>query len=193
MNRVVILMLVALAVFFCNVNVLWAADSNSATQTKSSVPAKTAKPKVTPKTTLKSDANAPAEPNIIEPNNEPNEKGKWQQDVNDTIERMEQRNQDESREWTQRSAENRINRLKSLDNQVTEEFNLIRKIALEEKAAKTVEVIDRVLEARKERLGKLIGSIEDANKKEERRKELQEKKQKEIEERRRRLEQQRNR
>lgn len=195
MHRVIIFMLVALFVFFCNVNILSAAEGNSAAQTKSTATVKVEKPKVTtPKTGLKSDANIPAEPNRIDPNAEPNAMtAKWRKDLDESIERLELNNQDESREWTQRLSENRVSRLRAIDKQVTEEFDLIRSVALEENAARTVESIDRVLVVRKERLEKLIDSIEEARK-EERKKDLQEKREqrrKEIEERRSRTEQQR--
>ncbi len=114
----------------------------------------------------------------VDPNKDPNViRAKWLKGFNASLERMEQNNQSESREWTQRSTENRINRLKAMDSQVTAEFDLIRRTALEEKASKTVEAIDLILGARKERLEKLIESIEEA-KKEDRRKEMQEKQEK---------------
>jgi len=176
-NRVAIFTLVAMVVLFSNAGILFAAaDSNSAAQTKSITPVKAEKPKVTVKKNVKSDANAPAEPNKIGPKVDPNViKAKWQKELDASIERLEQSTLDETKEWTQRSAENRIGRLKSLDKQVTEQFDLIRKIAAEEDALRTVETINRILESRKDRLEKLIESIKEDVKKEERRKELQEK------------------
>jgi hypothetical protein len=161
-------MLVALAVLFSNLDSLFAAaDSNSTSQTKSMTPAKAEKAKVTLKPGSKPDANAPAAPKKIDPNSDPNAlKAKWQKSLDEAMEKLEKNKESDSREWTQRSAESRVNRIKSLDKQVTEELDLIRKTAVEEKAARTVETIDRVLANRKERLDKLIDSIEEARKKE---------------------------
>jgi len=188
-NRVIILMVVLLIVFFSDPAALFAAaDSNSAAQTKSVTPAKAEKPmaKVTLKKGLKADANEPAGPKKYDPNTDPNViKAKWQKELDDEIGKIEKTSQDESREWTQRAAEGRINRLKATDKQVTAEFDLIRKLATEEKATKTVEAIDRILVVRKERLDKLIDSIEESRKKE-RQKELQEKEKRDREQRERR-------
>jgi len=185
-NRVIIFMLVAMVVVFSNVNILSAADGNSPAGTKATIPAGIEKSKAALKAGVKSDVNTPVEPNKVDPNDPNSPMGKWRKEFGESIERLEENKEDESREWTQRSTENRINRLKSIDSQVAEELDLIRNVALDEKAAKTVEAINRVLEVRKDRLAKLIESIEEARK-EDRRKERQEKieqRRKEVEDRR---------
>lgn len=185
MNRIVILMLVALVVLLGNLDALFAAaDSNSTSQTKPVTPAKMEKAKVALKPGAKSDANAPAKPKKIDPNTDPNVvKAKWQKSLDEEMEKLEKTKESDSREWTQRSTENRINRLKSLDKQVTEELDLIRKTAVEEKATRTVGTIDRILTVRKERLDKLIESIEEARKEERRREREKEREEKEKRER----------
>jgi len=192
-NRIIILMLVALAVLFCNLDSLFAAaDSNSTSQTKSVTPAKAEKAKVTFKPGSKSDANAPAAPKKIDPNTDPNTaKSKALEELDKALENIVNENEQKRVERTQRSAENRIENIKLYYSHVATELNLIRKVAIEEKAEKTVEAIDRVLENRSKRLEKRLAEIEDERKTErqkerEERREKEREKQQRLEERRRR-------
>jgi len=67
--------------------------------------------------------------------------------------------QEETREWTQEAATDRVKLAKAVQKQAIAEFVFIRKLAVEEGAQKTVTAIDGLLLNRQERLAKVVGKI----------------------------------
>jgi hypothetical protein len=74
---------------------------------------------------------------------------------------LDRQSQNEIREWLQVTTDNRINQVRAVERQVKAEMDAIRKIAVEEKAAKTVAAIDGLELSRLERMRKLLKNIQD--------------------------------
>lgn len=72
-----------------------------------------------------------------------------------------QSQQDEMREWLQTSTDNRPAIERATERQVRAELDLIRQIAVEEKAVKTVAAIDGIAMNRQERSQKLLKKMEE--------------------------------
>lgn len=75
------------------------------------------------------------------------------------VDRQSQSN--EMREWLQTTTDNRMNQVRAVERQVRAELDAIRKIAVEEKAVKTVAAIDGIALNRQERFRKLLKKIEE--------------------------------
>ena len=75
------------------------------------------------------------------------------------LEQVDKKSSDEIRLWLQRETDNRIGLAKSAHDQVEEEIMLIRKLAVEEGAKKTIAAIDGLLLNRQGRFDKLIEKL----------------------------------
>lgn len=82
---------------------------------------------------------------------------------------------DEIREWTRGRLDDRLDLALAMQKQIIAEFNFLRKLAVEEKAAKTTAAIDGILLDRQERFK---GVIEELEKKSERLRRLSEREEK---------------
>jgi len=67
--------------------------------------------------------------------------------------------QEETREWAQDTAADKVDLAKAVQKQAIAEFVFIRKLAVEEGAQKTVAAIDGLLLDRQERFGKVLGKM----------------------------------
>jgi hypothetical protein len=75
------------------------------------------------------------------------------------VDRQSQSN--EMNEWLKSTTDNRMNQVRAVERQVRAELDAIRKIAVEEKAVKTVAAIDGIALNRQERFRKLLKKIEE--------------------------------
>lgn len=82
-----------------------------------------------------------------------------------TLERVNKSGRDEIREWMRSRLEHRITLLKAVQERRNQEFGLLRKLAVEEGAVRTVEAIDHLLAARRERYEDVISRTEQERKK----------------------------
>jgi hypothetical protein len=64
-------------------------------------------------------------------------------------------------EWLKSTTDNRMNQVRAVERQVRAELDAIRKIAVEEKAVKTVAAIDGLSLNRQERSRKLLKKMEE--------------------------------
>jgi hypothetical protein len=69
------------------------------------------------------------------------------------------KSQDELRHWPQSRYDNRTTLARSIDKQVEEELQYVRKVAVKESAKKTTEAIDNLLKSRQERYTKVNREI----------------------------------
>ena len=74
---------------------------------------------------------------------------------------LDRQSQGEMREWLQRTTDNRSALAKATERQVRAELEVIRKIAAEEKANKTVAAIDGLMLVRQERTVKLVRKMDE--------------------------------
>ena len=74
---------------------------------------------------------------------------------------LDRQSQSEIREWLQKTTDNRTILERAVERQVRAEFDLIRKLAVEEKAVKTVAAIDGMALNRQERAKKLLKKMEE--------------------------------
>jgi hypothetical protein len=109
-------------------------------------------------------------PTYIRPQTEPNQvadpnkvraKVKSFAGLEKTLADLDRQSQIEIREWLQVTTDNRINQVRAVERQVKAELDAIRKIAVEEKAAKTVAAIDGLELNRLERMRKLLRRMQE--------------------------------
>ncbi len=104
------------------------------------------------------DANTPTDANATA--QEPNTP-KWKfPEVTDAMKKVDKQSRKELQKWRSLKAENSVELLNAIQEQVAAELNAVRQFAVEEDAAKTTEAIDRLLESRKKRLGKVVRKLE---------------------------------
>jgi len=89
--------------------------------------------------------------------------------LEEALERVNQKSEKESRAWTRGlvekgAAEKRMNLLKAVQEQVVEEFNFLRQLAVEEEAVKTAAAIDGLIAARQKRFEEMTKEMEEARK-----------------------------
>lgn len=118
------------------------------------------------------DTNEPApDVNSVVDSNDPNAvKAAYQMfaGLEEALERLNEVAEKEIREWQSKS-ESRTNLAKAVQEQIVRELTFIRKLAVEEKAAKTTAAIDGLLMMRKERFDETLERMEEIRKREERR------------------------
>jgi hypothetical protein len=160
-KRVLFSILAAIVVSLASSYVLFgAADTNSTSGTETGTVTKPAKPvsRRALKADLTTSKKVAADVNAADPNAA---KLKTFEDLDKALDDIVKENEEKRVERTQRSVENRVENIKLFYKHVATEFNLIRKIAVEEKAEKTVEAIDRILESREKRLETRLAEIQD--------------------------------
>ena len=107
------------------------------------------------------DANAAADANVAADANAM----RGFRGLENTFERVNKSSRDEIREWMRSRLEHRITLLKAVQEQRNQEFGLLRELAVEEGAVKTIEAIDHLLAARRERYEDVISRTEQERKK----------------------------
>jgi len=95
--------------------------------------------------------------NVVDPN-------KTQIDKEDETEKallhIDQEGKKEVREWLNRKVENRIALAKAVQRSTIAELTLLRQLAVEEEAEKTVQAVDQLLAARNKRFEKIIKKLQ---------------------------------
>lgn len=89
--------------------------------------------------------------------------------LEEALKRVNQESRKEIREWTRGlvekgAAEKRMNLLKAVQEQVVEEFNFLRQLAVEEEAVKTAAAIDGLIADREKRFEEITQKMEAAMK-----------------------------
>lgn len=127
-------------------------------------------PPVNPET-LYTEPNLPGIRGIVKPSTEmalladPNKiraRLKTVEGLEESLTALDGQGQQEMSEWLQRTTDNRMTLTTIVEKQVSAELDLIRKIAVEEKAVKTVAAIDGIALNRQERSKKLLQQMEEA-------------------------------
>jgi hypothetical protein len=73
--------------------------------------------------------------------------------------RLNRRSIKESREWTQNTTEDRTKLAQAVQQQITDELNFLREIALEEEAVNTTKAIELLLASRAKRFEKVLARM----------------------------------
>ncbi len=153
MKRLAILITILLVVSLTFTNSFAAAKVE-----QSGKPEKSKAPEDSPKQIRKavSDANSPAEPNVVKaaPEEIPEELAK-------AMQRIESEGRAETREWTRGEAGNRINLAKTVQEQAATELNFLRQFAVEEGAVRTTKAIDLLLANRRQRFKGILERMEE--------------------------------
>ena len=100
------------------------------------------------------DANAATDANVVRARIEQFE------GLQEALNKVTRTGKNEMREWTQGTAEDKLDLVQAVQEQVTAEFNFLRELAVEEGAVKTTAAIDGLLADRQERFGKIIKKME---------------------------------
>ena len=96
------------------------------------------------------DTNIPGEPNAEDL------QAKMLEDIDKAFEELKRGGQKEERGWLQLKAEKKTELVKAVQKQLLDELNVLREIAVEEKAVKTTAAIDKLLGDRQERFKKVF-------------------------------------
>jgi hypothetical protein len=119
------------------------------------------------------DVNMPgADVNVAREPNEENLKAGMSEDLEKAFAEVKRGGQKEGREWMRFDAEQRMGLAKAIQSQVLDELNVLRGIAVEEKAIKTTAAIDILIADRKERYEKVLNRMESEDEKARRQKQL---------------------
>jgi hypothetical protein len=129
------------------------------------------------------DVNKPADVN--EAVAEPNEAEKEMAELEKKFERLDKTAGQETQEWMRRSSENRVKMLEATQKQTVAELTLIKNLALEEGATKTVKAVDILIQRRSERYEQMIASAKERQEKDATREERESKTSRERKDRRR--------
>jgi len=119
-------------------------------------------------TTGVDDVNATKEPNTEDL------EARISEDLEKAFESVKQDGQKERGEWLRFEPRERIGLAKTVQNQTMDELKVLREIAAEEKADKTIKAIDMLIADRKERYEKVISRMELEEEKIRRREQLRE-------------------
>lgn len=117
-------------------------------------PAKKPVDKETTNANSTADANAATDANAVRARIEEFE------GLEDALRQVTRRSKDEMREWARGPAEDRLDLVQAVQEQVTAEFDFLRELAIEEGAVKTTAAIDGLLAERQERFGKIVKKME---------------------------------
>lgn len=115
------------------------------------------------------DANTAVEPNEEDPH------AKMLEDIEKAFENIKRGGQREERGWIQLKAEEKTDLIKAVRDQVLNELNVLREIAIEEEAVKTTAAIDKLLADREERFEKVLKRMEAEEEKMQRKEQLRSK------------------
>jgi len=98
---------------------------------------------------------APVEVDILADPNKIKARIKTFEGLEKALEEVTKKSQSEMRQWQQKRYDNRTLLVRTVQKQFEGEIGFVRKVAVEEKAEKTTEVIDSLLSRRKERFKKV--------------------------------------
>jgi hypothetical protein len=103
----------------------------------------------------------------IDPN-DPNAAARreWLEQVKGILEDIEKQSEEEVRIWLENRGDRRTDQARRVYTQVENEYNELREVAEGEGASKTVELINKILQAREKRLEEIEQKIEDERRKE---------------------------
>lgn len=170
MKRLVVLISIFLVVFF---SLIYAFAQPSEPEFPPDMRRDIETPQARPERKSTKDTNEPApDVNSVVDANDPNAvKAAYQMfaGLEGRLESLNETAEKETREWMRGRAEDRTNLAKAVEDQITKELTFIRKLAVEEKAAKTTAAIDGLLMMRKERFNTTLKNMEELKKREERR------------------------
>jgi len=119
------------------------------------------------------DANIPKEPNAEDL------QAKMLEDIEKAFEELKRGSQKEERGWLQLKAEKKTELVKAVQKQLLDELNVLREIAIEEKAVKTTAAIDKLLGDRQERFKKVLKRMDVENEKMQRKEQMRERRSRE--------------
>jgi len=119
------------------------------------------------------DTNIPVEPNAEDL------QAKMLEDIEKAFEELKRGSQKEERGWLQLKAEKKTELVKAVQKQLLDELNVLREIAVEEKAVKTTAAIDKLLGDRQERFKKVFERMEAENEKMQRKEQMRERRSRE--------------
>lgn len=100
-------------------------------------------------------SQSPAQLNILEDPNEIKSRIKTFDGLEKELKLVADKSQNELRSWPQSRFDNRTTLARSIDKQVEEELQYVRKVAVKESAKRTTEAIDNLLKTRRERFTKV--------------------------------------
>jgi len=119
------------------------------------------------------DANIPKEPNAEDL------QAKMLEDIEKAFEELKRGSQREERGWMQLKAEKKTELVKAVQDQLLDELNVLREIAVEEEAVKTTAAIDKLLGDRQERFKKVLKRMDVENEKMQRKEQMRERRSRE--------------
>lgn len=111
------------------------------------------------------DANIPREPNAED---------LMLKDIEKAFGELKRGSQKEERGWLQLKAEKKTELVKAVQKQLLDELNVLREIAVEEKAVKTTAAIDKLLGDRQEQFKKVLKRMDVENEKMQRKEQMRE-------------------
>ena len=106
------------------------------------------------------DANSIADANAATDANAVRARIEQFEGLEEALNKVTRESKNEMREWTRGTAEDKLDLVQAVQEQVTVEFNFLRELAVEEGAVKTTAAIDGLLADRQERFGKIIKKME---------------------------------
>ena len=95
--------------------------------------------------------------NVVDPNKPQIDK---ENETEKSLLHIDQEGKKEVREWLNRKVENRIALAKAVQRSTIAELTLLRQLAIEEEAEKTVQAVDQLLAARNKRFEKIIKKLQ---------------------------------
>ena len=95
--------------------------------------------------------------NVVDPNKTQIDK---ENETEKALLHIDQEGKKEVREWLNRKVENRIALAKVVQRSTVAELTLLRQLAIEEEAEKTVQAVDQLLAARNKRFEKIIKKLQ---------------------------------
>ena len=104
-------------------------------------------------------SQSPAQVNILADPNEIKSRIKTFDGLGKELKSVADKSQDELRHWPQSRFDNRTTLARSIDKQVEEELQYVRKVAVKESSKKTTAAIDNLLKSRQERYSKFNREI----------------------------------
>lgn len=122
----------------------------------------------------RADTNIAAEPNAEDL------QAKMLEDIEKAFENLRRGSQKEERGWLQLKAERKMQLAKTVQEQLLDELNVLRKIAVEEGAVKTTAAIDMLISDRQEQLKTMLKRMEAEEEKMQRREQMQERRSRDL-------------
>jgi hypothetical protein len=185
-KALVISMLILLTAFFSLIPAFGQPPANNSPQPQLKEQKKE-EPVKEPEHKKTADANAAADANIVvdtnavaDPNAVKARIGEFK-GLGEALEQVNTESKDEVYKWTLSKPDDKLELALAVQKQITAELNFLRKLAIEEKAAKTTAAIDGILLNRQERSKGVIEKLEKESERLRRLSEREEKKSKNLE------------